>query len=123
MCKNCSNKSCNCSGSNADGSASYDPAQVLQWIRNHLMTQASPEQVKDAYPKVMIYLEANRIQPTQENIVKHSENLIKAVQDPLFLEKVQREAKPKLSDFEQVKPLLGIAVICLVIITILLKLQ
>jgi hypothetical protein len=110
MCNNC--KSCKgCSGtSNADGSKNYDPSQVVTWIQKYLMPNASLTDVKAAYPKVMVYLDVKNLPVSEESISSHSDEIGKAINDPNFLENLEK------SHSVNYKPLLAIVVISIVII-------
>ncbi len=70
---------CGCQGSNADG-ASYDPQVVGQTISTILYEgTATDDQIKKAYPEVMIYLDAKKLDPTADNIMANKEALMDAI--------------------------------------------
>lgn len=114
----CKGKECKCGGgcgSHADGSlGTYDPAMVGSWIHKHLIPQASVSEIKSAYPKVMVYFDANKISASQENIVKHAEDLKKAISDPDFLKNMN--ADEKTDAHKALKFIAGIVVVCIILI-------
>jgi hypothetical protein len=123
MCQNCSNKLCGNCSNNADGTA-YSPAKIAQWINSHLLPGASVNEVKSAYPKVMIYFDANNITPTEENITKYAEDLKKVIQDPDYLEKFAKIAdEKKASKSFSWKPLIGILALVIVFIAFIKSLR
>lgn len=81
MCAGNSNCTSCTSCSKADGGTTYNPQAVGNFISEVLYEgMATDEQIKTAYPEVMIYLEANKLEPSKENIILKKEDLLKAIE-------------------------------------------
>lgn len=85
-CKGC--QGCN----NADGESTYNPAEVAAIINTQILDGAgTPEQIQDAYVKVMVWLEDKKLSPTQENISSNKDEIKVIVNDPDFLNEKKEE--------------------------------
>ncbi len=90
--KNCKSCTSGCGSSNADGEATYNPAEIAAIINTQILDGAgTAEQVQDAYVKVMVWLEDKKLAPTQENISSNKDEIKVIVNDPNFL--VEKEGE------------------------------
>jgi hypothetical protein len=85
MC-NGDKKCAKCSASSADGGQNYNPKQVAGWINKHIYNgKATPEELKNAYPTTMVWLESKKLSFTGENIAENKDELRVAINDPNYL--------------------------------------
>jgi hypothetical protein len=82
-----SGKNCGCSAMNADGSPDYNPAEIASWINKYIYDgKAEKETIKEAYVKVMVWIEAKNKPFTEDTISSNKDELKVIVNDPNFLE-------------------------------------
>lgn len=88
----------------------YDPSTVSEHINSHVFGgRADKAQLKEAYPKAMMYMDKNGIPPTEENIHKHARDIFnKAVAVPAeqFVGNVANSTAPPETLMDKVKDII-----------------